>query len=65
MRDPKRIPKVLEAIQELWKKNPDWRLGQLLINVIDSSNGPTEIFKIWNLEDEDLLEKINHKKQKK
>lgn len=34
MRDPKRIPKVLKEIERLWKKVPDWRLGQLLGNFL-------------------------------
>lgn len=32
MRDPKRIPIVLEAIRKHWEKVPDWRLGQLIVN---------------------------------
>lgn len=30
MRDPKRIPEVLEAVRHAWEKYPDLRLGQLL-----------------------------------
>lgn len=33
MRDPNRIDKVLAAIGDAWKQNPDLRLGQLLLNV--------------------------------
>lgn len=48
MRDPKRIPKVLKEIERLWKKYPDLRLGQLLINAdID----------YW-MEEDDLLERL-------
>lgn len=32
MRDPKRIRPMLEVIANVWEKNPDWRLGQLLCN---------------------------------
>ncbi len=32
MRDPKRIIKVLKYIEKIWKKNPDLRLMQLLLN---------------------------------
>jgi len=32
MRDPERIPVILSRIEEIWKKNPDMRLGQLLSN---------------------------------
>jgi len=38
MRDPNRIPEVLELIRQLWEKYPDWRLGQLLVNVSDTDN---------------------------
>ena len=33
MRDPKRIKRVLKLIEKFWDKVPDWRLGQLLVNV--------------------------------
>ena len=60
MRDPNRIPKVLEAVQKFWEKNPDWRLGQLLINVIAESRvAPRSITlggEVWNCEDDKLLE---------
>lgn len=32
MRDPKRIPRILGKIEEVWKKRPDLRLGQLIHN---------------------------------
>ena len=32
MRDIKRIDKVLKEISRAWKKNPDLRLMQLLVN---------------------------------
>ena len=31
-RDPSRIPKLLNALKELWELEPDTRFGQLLIN---------------------------------
>ena len=31
MRDIKRIPKILEELEQIWKENPDYRLGQLLV----------------------------------
>lgn len=33
MRDPKRIPEVLEELRKLWEKYPDLRFGQLLVNL--------------------------------
>ena len=32
MRDPKRISKILKYVEKIWKKNPDLRLMQLLLN---------------------------------
>lgn len=33
MRDPLRIPSVLEKVQEVWELYPDMRLAQLLLNI--------------------------------
>lgn len=34
MRDTNRINKILEQIGEVWKRFPDLRLGQLILNVL-------------------------------
>ena len=34
MRDVKRIKPFLEEIEKLWEKVPDWRFGQLIVNVL-------------------------------
>jgi uncharacterized protein YihD (DUF1040 family) len=34
MRDPKRMPEILELIGKLWSYYPDLRLGQLLQNFV-------------------------------
>jgi uncharacterized protein YihD (DUF1040 family) len=41
MRDPKRIDKILKQLEKAWKKAPDLRLGQLLVDV--SGNGGTKL----------------------
>jgi len=51
MRRKERIPKILKIIQFEWEKNPQLRLGQLLINkfhypVGDIFNIPDSIFDI-------------------
>lgn len=51
-RDPQRIPVVLAEIQKIWEKNPDLRLGQLLMNCC--SNGDV----LYNLEEDMLLERM-------
>jgi hypothetical protein len=33
LRDKNRIPEILKKLEEVWKKNPDLRLGQLISNV--------------------------------
>lgn len=37
MRDINRIEPFLKDLSEYWKKVPDWRFGQLLINVLGTS----------------------------
>ena len=48
MRNPERIPKVLRELGELWKKHPDWRLGQLVFNIVGRDP--------FHIEDYDLIE---------
>ena len=36
MRDPKRIDKFCNQLADIWKKVPDWRFGQLMVNVLNS-----------------------------
>lgn len=51
MRNPDRIPEILRVIGEVWARNPDLRLGQLMVNVA----GKTDPF---YLEDDVLLERL-------
>lgn len=56
MRDPSRIPEVLEAVEQLWRLHPDWRLGQLISNLAawaDPVEGST-----YDLEDDELVQEI-------
>lgn len=34
MRDPNRIPRVLDLLEKAWQEVPDWRLGQLIENIV-------------------------------
>lgn len=52
MRDSKRIPKVLKELEQIWKANPDYRLGQLLVVAVRPTSPAPQIF---NIEDEDLM----------
>jgi hypothetical protein len=51
-RDPARIDSILAALREVWVKNPDLRLGQLLFNASGSKLPCPEVF---YLEDEALM----------
>lgn len=44
MRDPARIPRILEAIGKVWELDPDLRLGQLIVNAIRPSRPAPQIF---------------------
>lgn len=52
LRDPKRIERILNAINYIWKRNPDLRLGQLLYNFADFTGD------IYNYEDYRTEEKL-------
>ena len=60
MRDPKRIPEILERLRKLWEASPDMRLGQLLENVFPNRPGMDEKFSrtMYYLEDDELLETL-------
>jgi uncharacterized protein YihD (DUF1040 family) len=51
MRDINRIDRILAKLGEVWKKYPQLRLGQLILNVI---NEPT----LYYMEDQDLIDSI-------
>lgn len=34
MRDPKRIDEILNTVKKVWEQYPDWRFGQLVVNVL-------------------------------
>jgi hypothetical protein len=45
---------LLEAVAELRTLFPDWRLGQLVANLVTAAGG-TDAGAIWDMEDEKLL----------
>ena len=51
-RDPERITPMLAKIEELWKKAPQLRLGQLLSNCAEAE------VRLYYMEDDVLLEKL-------
>ncbi len=48
MRDPKRIPQILNRIEKIWKQNPQLRLTQLIANAINPNY-------FYEIEDEILI----------
>ena len=58
MRNPDRIPEILKELEEFWKQNPDWRLGQIIANLNYEIMGGNDPF---YMEDTDLLELLKQK----
>lgn len=53
MRDPERITRILEFLRVIWSRNPDLRLGQLLLNCAYPNTDD-----IYYLEDDELLKRL-------
>ena len=49
MRDVNRINPILDRLKTIWRRNPDLRLGQLILNAL---RDPT----LYYIEDEQLIE---------
>jgi len=58
MRDPKRIPRLLKKVEKFWKKYPDLRLGQLIINFAYDTDG-------YFIEDDKLEKRLDKELNKK
>ena len=54
MRDPERIPRVLDLLEKAWQEVPDWRLGQLIENIARDM-GQNDAF---YMEDDDLQKEL-------
>ena len=52
-RDPDRIPEILGLIEQVWRRHPDMRLGQLMVNLLDPKPNP-----IFTIEDETLRDRL-------
>jgi len=48
MKNPDRIPYILNTIRQVWEQDPDLRLGQLIANIIKEDS-------IYYIEDGDLI----------
>jgi len=55
MRDPKRIKPFCDKLATLWQRVPDWRFGQLMLNLFQAFESDTGR-DIFFPEDKELLE---------
>lgn len=65
-RDPDRIPMVLAALEREWRKDPDARLGQLLVNLVRVNVHPLREEEgriLFNVEDGQLMRWIGAETQ--
>ncbi len=44
MRDPNRIPRILEQLRVAWEQSPDLRLTQLVVGVVRPRDACPEVF---------------------
>jgi len=63
MRDSERIPEILSNLERIWKDNPDFRLGQLLMVAIRPKNPCPDVF--YKEDDEILKGLIEFEKKMK
>jgi len=57
-RDPKRIPIILKRLENIWRRFPDLRLGQLIENVFPNRGIAGHSESAYYLEDEEFIERI-------
>lgn len=56
MSKPDHISDVLQAIETIWRRHPDWRLGQLICNLAAWAD-PTQNI-VWDVEDDVLVAEV-------
>lgn len=56
MRNPDRIPRITKKFGQLWRKHPDWRFNQLLINA-----GVTPDGAYWHMPDDAVEEVLDQR----
>lgn len=55
MRDPNRIPIILKQLEKVWSREPDLRIGQLIVSLVNPEESCSKIF---FFEDDQLLEAL-------
>ena len=63
MRDPSRISETLKNLERIWKDNPDFRLGQLIIIATKPNESCPELF--YKEDDVMLAELLNFENRTK
>jgi hypothetical protein len=66
MRDPERIDRMIGKLRIIWKKNPDWRLGQLISNInyqVQMNTVRNDCFYTEDYVIEGIIDKMNRKSQ--
>ena len=54
MRDIERIDVICDKLKEMWKKFPDWRFTQMIVNFMSYVGSDC-----FYMEDEEFIEKLN------
>lgn len=57
MRDISRIPRITDVLEDIWRRVPQWRLGQLIEN-IKVFSGKDDLFYVEDDEMENILKEI-------
>lgn len=57
MRDISRIPRITDVLEDIWRRVPQWRLGQLIEN-IKVFSGKDDLFYIEDDEMENILKEF-------
>ncbi len=62
MRDPKRIDSIVSQIKYLWHQHPDWRLCQLIENLVTEPDQKPQLRggNLFNVEDNVIEESAAH-----
>ena len=55
MRDPNRIPEMIQTLERIMTANPDLRMGQILVGAAQAQGWNTDIF---HTEDDSMLEAL-------
>lgn len=59
MRNPERIKPIIDRLEEIWKENPDFRLGQLIMVIAKTGEHNPKMF---YMEDEDFLKQLDERR---